>query len=144
MSLSIYLCEEFYQFSYNYPEYQLTSYESILERNGLKWDDAIMRSANEMSLDAQCILALIMGAIRANRFCEGTLLSLFEDGYIIKWLKRLKCIDDHPEVVDIEEIYFEIGGYGGYDTYHVIFKEEEKVTIITTIWCEPPVEKTYL
>ena len=36
-----------------------------------------------------------------------------------------------------------IGGYGGYDTYHVFFQEEDKVTIITTIWCEPPVEKTY-
>ena len=42
------------------------------------WDDAVMRSADEMSLDAQCILALIMGAIRVDRFCEGALLSFFE------------------------------------------------------------------
>ena len=96
--------EEFYQFSNNYPEYQLTSYESILESNGLKWDDAVMRSADEMSLDAQCILALIMGAIRVNRFCEGALLSFFEDGYIVKWLKRLKMNDDHNEVTAIQEI----------------------------------------
>ena len=84
--------EEFYQFSDNYPEYKLTSYESILESNDLRWDDVAMRRADETSLDAQCILALIMGAIRADRFYEGTLLSFFEDGYIVKWLKRLKCI----------------------------------------------------
>ena len=63
-----------------------------------------MRSADEMSLDVQCILALIMGAIRVDRFCEGALLSFFEDGYIVKWLKRLKMNDDHNEVTAIQEI----------------------------------------
>jgi ADP-ribosyl-[dinitrogen reductase] hydrolase len=85
--------EEFYQFSESYPEYQLTSYSSILESNGFNWDDAAIGNADEASLDAQCILALIMGAIRAERFCEGTLLSFFKDGSIVKWLKRLKSFD---------------------------------------------------
>ncbi|MFY9114474.1 MAG: DUF6508 domain-containing protein [Dethiobacteria bacterium] len=31
-----------------------------------------------------------MGAIRTDRFCEDTLLGFFEDGYILKWLQRLK------------------------------------------------------
>lgn len=84
--------EEFYQFSENHPEYQLTSYKSILESNGLKWDDVAMRNADETTLDAQCILALIMGAIRAERFCDGTLLSFFKDGFIVKWLKRLQSL----------------------------------------------------
>jgi hypothetical protein len=34
-----------------------------------------------------------MGAIRAERFCDGALLGFFKDGYILKWLKRLKDID---------------------------------------------------
>jgi hypothetical protein len=85
--------EEFYQFSESYPEYQLTRYGSILESNGLKWEDWSMRNADETSLNAQCILALIMGAIRADRFSEGTLLSFFEDGYIVKWLKRLESYE---------------------------------------------------
>lgn len=29
-----------------------------------------------------------------NSFCDGALLSFFEDGFILKWLKRLKAIDD--------------------------------------------------
>ena len=45
------------------------------------------------NLDKQVILALMMGAIRAERFCNGALLGFFEDGYMLKWLKRLKEID---------------------------------------------------
>lgn len=33
-----------------------------------------------------------MKVIRADRFCERALHSLLEDGYILKWLKRLKAI----------------------------------------------------
>ena len=45
------------------------------------------------SLDAQCIIALILGAIRADRFGEGTLLAFLKDGFITKWLERLKTLD---------------------------------------------------
>lgn len=82
--------DEFYEFSNSNLEYQLTNYDSILESNGLKWSVVSMRNANVDSLDAQCILALIMGAIRAERFCDGALLGFFKDGFIVKWLKRLK------------------------------------------------------
>lgn len=44
-------------------------------------------------LDAQCIIALIFGAIRADRFVEGTLLAFLKDGFITKWLERLKTLD---------------------------------------------------
>lgn len=44
-------------------------------------------------LDAQCIIALILGAIRADRFGEGTLLAFLKDGFITKWLERLKTFD---------------------------------------------------
>ncbi len=85
--------DEFDQFAESHPEYQLTSYGEILDRNGLKWDNAQMRKATTDNLDAQCVLALIMGAIRAERFCNGALLEFFNDGYILKWLKRLREID---------------------------------------------------
>jgi ADP-ribosyl-[dinitrogen reductase] hydrolase len=35
-----------------------------------------------------------MGAIRAVRFCDGALLEFCKDGSIIKWLGRLKEIDE--------------------------------------------------
>lgn len=85
--------DEFYHFSDNHPEYELTDYSSILERNGIRWDDDSMRNANINELDETCILALIMGAIRAERFCDGALLSFFTDGYMLRWLKRLKELD---------------------------------------------------
>ena len=85
--------EDFYKFSESHLEYELQQYGDILERNGLKWDNALMRRADVENLDEQVILALIMGAIRAERFCDGALLGFFEDGYMLKWLKRLKEID---------------------------------------------------
>lgn len=51
------------------------------------------RSAAVDTLDAQCILVLIMGAIRAERFSDDALLNFFKDGFILKWLERLKAIE---------------------------------------------------
>ena len=85
--------EDFYKFSESHLEYELQQYGDILERNGLKWDNALMRRADVENLDEQVILALMMGAIRAERFCDGALLGFFEDGYMLKWLKCLKAID---------------------------------------------------
>lgn len=84
---------EFYQFAAGHPEYRLGDYASILENNGLKLDAASLRTVDTDTLDEQCILALIMGAIRAERFCDGALLGFFKDGSILKWLKRLKALD---------------------------------------------------
>lgn len=50
---------------------QLTDYGLILENNDLKWDDVSMRNVDVDTIDRQCTLALIMGAIRAERFCDG-------------------------------------------------------------------------
>ncbi|MDR1067214.1 MAG: ADP-ribosylglycohydrolase family protein [Clostridiales bacterium] len=85
--------QEFYQFFEANPEYLLTGYREILEKNGLKWNNKKMRSADLNGLDEQCVLALITGAIRAERFCDGALLGFIEDGSLAKWLKRLKDID---------------------------------------------------
>lgn len=135
--------EEFYDFSESHPEYNLTNYAEILEENCLKWDDKSMRSAYMDSLDEKCTLALIMGGIRADRFCDGALLSFFKDGFILKWLKRLRAIDDSHINKTIEEIYFEIGGFHqGYNTYYIIFKEDTSVLKITP-FLENPVEKHY-
>jgi ADP-ribosylglycohydrolase len=134
--------DEFYQFSESHPEYQLTSYGSILESNGLKWGIEDMRNADVDSLDAKCVLALSMGAIRAEQFCDGALLGFFQDGFIVKWLKRLKTLDYSNDTAEIVEIYFQIGGFGGYDTYHIVFNEDNAL-LITTPWREALIEKQY-
>lgn len=52
-----------------------------------------MVNAEVDHLDAQCIIALIYGAIRAERFCDGAILAFLKDGTIVRWLERLKTLD---------------------------------------------------
>ena len=85
--------DDIYDFSDNNKDFELTRYGEILERNGLEWGTKSMSAADVSSLDAQCVLALIMGAVRAERFCDGALLGFFKDGSIRRWLERLKALD---------------------------------------------------
>ena len=85
--------DDVYDFEEKNKDFELTRYGEILEKNGLKWGSKSMNEADVSSLDGQCIMALIMGAVRAERFCDGALLGFFKDGSIKKWLERLKKID---------------------------------------------------
>lgn len=71
----------------------LNRYREILEKNNIQWETESMKDAKVSSLDAQCIMALITGAVRAERFCEGVLFDFLQSGCIAKWLNRLKEID---------------------------------------------------
>lgn len=82
--------EDVCDFNENNKDFELTHYGEILEKNGLEWGIKSMSDADVSVLDAQCIMALIMGAVRAERFCDGALLGFFRDGSIRKWLERLK------------------------------------------------------
>ena len=85
--------DDVYEFNDANKDFGLNRYGEILERNGLEWGTKSMSEADVSQLDAQCVMALIMGAVRAERFCEA-LLGFFRDGSIRKWLERLKEIDD--------------------------------------------------
>ena len=85
--------KDVYDFEEKNKDFELTRYGEILEKNGLEWGSKSMREADVSSLDSQCVMALIMGAVRAERFCDGALLGFFKDGSIKKWLERLKKID---------------------------------------------------
>ena len=84
---------ELYEFSGSHPEYGLAQYQDILEQKGLKPGGVIQCPEHPDALDAQAALALVMAAARTDRFCEGTLLGLLEDGSLTAWLERLKDID---------------------------------------------------
>ena len=84
-----------YDFSDNNKDFELTRYGDILSQNGHEWGSKSMSEADVSKLDAQCVMALIMGAVRAERFCDGALLCFFKDGSIHKWLERLKELDDN-------------------------------------------------
>lgn len=84
---------EVYTFHDKHPEFGLHRYGEILEENGLEWGGKSMSAADVSDKDAQCVLALILGAVRAERFCDGALMGFFKDGSIEKWLMRLLEID---------------------------------------------------
>ena len=75
------------------PEWELNHYAQILEENGLRWDSRSMSDAIVDDLDARCIGALLVGAVRAERFCDGALMAFFKDGSIKRWLQRLAELD---------------------------------------------------
>lgn len=83
-----------YDFVDEHSEYELTHYHDILERNGLEWSSQAMSGADVSELDGQAVMALLLGAVRAERFCDGALLGFFGDGSMRRWLLRLREIDD--------------------------------------------------
>ena len=86
--------QDVYQFKKEHEDYELNRYGEILKKNGIEWGNDSMGKADISTLSGQCIMALIMGAVRAERFCDGALLTFFKDGSILKWLKRLQEIDN--------------------------------------------------
>lgn len=85
--------DDVYSFVDNHEEMGLHNYIKILEDNGIKWSWEPMVKAEVDNLDAKCVVALIYGAIRAERFCDGAILAFLKDGTIVRWLKRLKTLD---------------------------------------------------
>ena len=59
-----------------------------------------MTNVNIDELNGQAVLALIMGAVRAERFCSGALEGVLQNGSITKWLKRL---EKSPDVIEESE-----------------------------------------
>lgn len=82
-----------YKFIEAHEEMRLTRYDEILADNGISLVDETWEKADINDLDGQTVMALIVAAVRTERFCEGTLASLFKRGYIQKWVQRLHDID---------------------------------------------------
>lgn len=76
---------------------EVQEYDAILKEAGI---DPILTSTADFdmdSLDARTVLALIMKAIRADRFCEGVLGEAAKSGYLDECLNRLNEIDAEDE-----------------------------------------------
>lgn len=89
--------DDVYSFVESHEEMGLNHYSDILKANGIKWGMDSMTTAVIENLDAKCVLAMILGAVRAERFCDGALLGFFENGSIARWLERLKTLDTEQE-----------------------------------------------
>ena len=72
----------------------LKDYIHILNSHGIEWGSESMSNADINNLPSEAILALLLGAARAERFCDGALLGFLKNGRIIKWLQELKKKDN--------------------------------------------------
>lgn len=68
------LADDIYKFAKESNEIVPSKYAEILNANGIKWGYDSMMKADASGLDAQCILALLIASLRAERFCDGALL----------------------------------------------------------------------
>lgn len=81
--------EDFFDFCESHPEYEHTKYGETLQTNGLEWGTESMSNAEVEEMDAKGIIALITGAHRAERFCDGALKEFYESGVMYRWVSRL-------------------------------------------------------
>lgn len=86
--------DDIYKFAKESEEIVPGKYANILNANGIKWGYDSMMKADASVLDAQCILALLIASLRAERFCDGALLGFIESGAVTRWLKRLQELDE--------------------------------------------------
>ena len=85
--------ENIYAFEKEHPELSLNKYSAILEEQGVKWDMRSMSSADVSGFTGRQVVALLLGAVRAERFCDGALKEFVENGSVKRWLERLVEID---------------------------------------------------
>ncbi len=85
--------DEVYRFVESHPEMNLRAYDRVLNEYNIEWDFASMKKACTSMLDGKAVMALLLGAIRAERFCDGALLDFCKSGCILRWLERLDEID---------------------------------------------------
>ena len=70
----------------------LTDYRKVIEERGIDMSEA--KQADITHIDAIGLCALLFANVRAERFCDGAILSSCKDGTFIKWLNRLKELDN--------------------------------------------------
>ena len=84
------IIEVVYEFEHENPEYELTKYGELLKERGLEWGQRSMENADVSNMDAQGIMALLMGMVRGERFCDGAIMGMIKSGAVKKWLLRLQ------------------------------------------------------
>lgn len=82
------------------PNIDYSDYDSVLKRAKIKNEINAFFSTDFSRLSIEAIFAMILGTIRADRFCEGVLLEAFEGGHILRWIKRIKELDELNEIIE--------------------------------------------
>ncbi len=86
--------EKIHCFADDHREEGFGDYSRILEEHGITWNSEAMKKVDVSALDGKTVFALLLGAVRAERQCEGALLDFCESGCVLRWLERLREEDE--------------------------------------------------
>ena len=89
--------EALFQFYREYPEFEMKDFLDIIKENGISSNFQSVCGADCANKDAQCMIALLYFAAYSEKWDTGVLLQFYESGCILRWLKRLREIDEHNE-----------------------------------------------
>lgn len=76
--------EEIYYFEQDHPDFGLNRYGEILKKNEIELGSESMKNVDVSKFDGKVVMAILMGAVRADCFCDGTLLGFCKNGSSIK------------------------------------------------------------
>ncbi len=62
--------EDLFRYCELHPELEHTKYIETLAASGLEWSGESMKAADVSALEPKCVIALLVGAVRAERFWE--------------------------------------------------------------------------
>lgn len=115
--------EEANHFALSHPEF--LPYSEVLDSHGIKWSHDDLCRVNADQMDGECLVALIVASVRAEKFCDGAVLRFLEEGCIQRWLKRLCDLDNsRRKERKLAELHLSIGGFGIPETVRLIFADD--------------------
>lgn len=91
--------EDVHRFVDQHEEMGLTNYHGVLEERGIDIGEA--KRADIENIDAIGLCALIVANVRAERFCDGAILSSCKDGTLLKWLNQLRSFDEKKPLDEV-------------------------------------------
>lgn len=83
-----------YDFMDAHREFGIGFQKGPLERIGLGWASGGMFHVDVSQLDYQTVLALVIETVNVERICPGSILTSLETGAMMRWLTRLREIDE--------------------------------------------------
>ncbi len=87
------LAEKIFCFADDHREEGYGDFSRILYGNGIVWSSEGMKKADVSALDGKTVFALLLGAVRAERYRDGALMDFCESGCVLRWLERLRETD---------------------------------------------------
>ena len=88
------LAEAVFCFAEDHCREYMEDFLRALEKHRITWSRKSMKNADVSALDGRTVYALLRGAVRAEKECPGALLYFCMSGCVVRWLRRLREIDE--------------------------------------------------